>query len=355
MVTVSVIIPIYNVSQYVERCLQSLMSQDVCGVEMECLIVDDCGTDDSMRIVRRVIDNYHGFINFSIVSHEHNRGLSAARNTGLEHARGEYVLFVDSDDYLTPGAIQYLIDNLLQHSGVDMVMGNVKNMKDNSLLINNLDRELLVDDADELMQRMLRHQIYLYAWNKLIRRELLMDNNIRFIDGILYEDQSWSLMLFGHLSSVLMLPRITYVYEYNQSSIVNTTFITERADRVVYSQAVSIDYMLNNPPAAERYRRNLAVDYLMFMANFATNGVDVVMRCPISADASRPFFAVRRRLFLRSLRYGRLLVAFFLTLMFPPFCYIQKWRFFRRHYYDLEFAVNRISHLTDCLHRKNSL
>lgn len=86
-VLVSIIIPVYNVAPYIEDCLRSVMRQTYAG-PMECLIVDDCGTDESIHIAERLITEYNGPIHFDILHHNHNRGLSAARNTGIENAVG---------------------------------------------------------------------------------------------------------------------------------------------------------------------------------------------------------------------------------------------------------------------------
>lgn len=349
---ISIIIPIYNVASYISRCLESVMSQDIHGFYVECILVDDCGTDRSMDIVREMTDNYQGSMRFLILSHEQNRGLSAARNTGLQHATGDFVLFIDSDDYLTPGALRYMLDQLGQHPEVDMVMGNVINKKGNNLLISHIQEPCLLNDPTIFFGRMLHHQIYLHAWNKLIRRPLLLEHGILFIDGIIYEDQAWSYLLFSHLSSVLLLPKVTYVYEYNPSSIVNTTFTIEKADKAVRSYTVSCSYIMDNPPQPDRYIRNMTVDYLLFVTNFLMNGVDLMSRQPITPDIAKGFFNIKRRLLLRSLRYGRLLLACFFLLLFWPFSFVQRFRLFRHHYYDIESVVNRMAHLTDFLHRK---
>lgn len=352
MAAISIIIPVYNVEPYVRRCLESVMSQGDAGASLECIIVDDCGQDGSMSIVRQIIEDYEGPIRFTIASHEHNRGLSAARNTGLAKASGDYVMFIDSDDYLTDGSMQYFIDMLGQHPGADMVMGNVRNCKDGSLLISGIEEPRLLDDPNVFFPDMLHHRIYLYAWNKLIRREVLTENGILFEEGILYEDQLWSYQLFKCLSSVLLLPKVTYVYENNASSIVNTTFTPEKASKALWSYALSCNKMLDMPPDRDRYQRNLTVSYLLFIANFLMNGVDLLLHCKVDKETAKPFRAVRRRILLRSLSCGRLSLSAFLLLLFPPLSHLQKWRFFRHHYYDLESAVNRISHLTDFLHRK---
>ena len=82
MTSISIIIPIYNVEPYIASCLHSVMAQTYTG-SIECILVDDCGQDDSIGVAKKVIANYQGPIRFHILHHEHNRGLSAARNTGM--------------------------------------------------------------------------------------------------------------------------------------------------------------------------------------------------------------------------------------------------------------------------------
>ena len=328
------------------------MAQENVSASVECILVNDCTPDGSWEIVCQMIASYNGPIKFELLRHDVNRGLSAARNTGILHAKGDYVFFIDSDDYLTPDSLSYFIDNLSQYPKADMVMGNVRNCKEDNYMIHNLDSPCYLDDRDVFFRRMLRHQIYLYAWNKLIKREILCNKEILFEDGILYEDQSWTYQLFSNISSLLILPRVTYVYEYNHNSIVNTTFTVENADKSVWSYTVSINKLLDTPPDPTLYTKKMTVDYLLFMANFLMNGVDVLSRFRISDDIAHDFLKVRFRLLSISLRNGRLLLACFFLLLFSPFCYFQKYRFFRHHYYDLESLVNRICHMTDFIHCK---
>lgn len=352
MVSLSVIIPIYNVENYVQRCLESVMAQECFEIKIECIIVDDCSLDTSMELVRQVISEYHGPIHFEFLKHEINRGLSAARNTGLMEASGDYIIFLDSDDYLAPNSLNCFVENLKKYPYVDMVIGNVKNCKVGDLLIHHIREPWFINDNNVFVSRMFHHQIYLYAWNKLIKRDLLINNHILFEDGIIYEDQCWSYELFSHISSVLLLPQVTYVYENNPSSITNTTFTKEKAGIALRSYTISINKMLDNPPLSSKYTKNMTVDYLLFMANFLMNGVDVLSRSRLPKTVTSDFCKVRIRILLRSLRHGRIMLSCFFLLLFPPLCHLQKFRVFRHHYYDIESVINRLCHLTDFLHRK---
>ena len=353
MVSISIIIPIYNVEAYIRRCLESVMTQEFEGATVECLLVDDCTPDQSMTIVRTMVSEYNGPISFILLKHDVNRGLSAARNTGILQAKGDYVFFMDSDDYLMPHSLQYFLDNMSMD--VDILIGNVKNCKAKNLLINNVHDSCLMTNRDLFFQRLLQHKIYLYAWNKIIKRDILLKYHIFFEEGILYEDQCWSYQLFSKVSSIMLLSQVTYVYEYNPNSIGHTTFTSGNADKAVWSYTVSTNKMLDCPPDPFSFHINLTVDYLLFMANFLMNGVDVLSRFKISSDIALGFRSVRLRLLSRSLRYGRLFLFCFFLILFPPLSYLQKLRLFRHHYYDLESIVNRLCHLTDIMHNKSRI
>ncbi len=121
---ISIIVPVYNVAPYIAACLQSVMHQ-TCQDALECILVDDCGTDNSMEVVGETLKAYKGPIDFKVVHHTQNRGLSAARNTGMAEATGDYVYFLDSDDEIAPDCIQRLATPL-QQEAFDMVVGECR-------------------------------------------------------------------------------------------------------------------------------------------------------------------------------------------------------------------------------------
>lgn len=129
---VSVIIPVYQVSAYIERCLLSVMNQTFQNIE--CIIVDDCSPDDSIDKCERLISSYNGPISFKILHHERNRGLSAARNTGTDAASGEYIFYLDSDDEITSDCIEILVAIVKNHPVVDVVIGNYERIEDGRVI-----------------------------------------------------------------------------------------------------------------------------------------------------------------------------------------------------------------------------
>ena len=108
---ISIVIPVYNVSNYIERCLRSVINQIYNG-EIECIIVDDASPDNSINICESIIKQYNGNIHFHIIHHKTNMGLSSARNTGTKNATGQFIFYLDSDDFISPNCIENNISSV---------------------------------------------------------------------------------------------------------------------------------------------------------------------------------------------------------------------------------------------------
>lgn len=214
---ISVIIPVYDVEPYIEGCLRSVISQTYSGA-IECIIVDDCGQDQSISIAESIIRDYHGSITFKIIHHACNRGLSAARNTGLDNASGEYVFFLDSDDELTPRCIELLSDGLRDRK-YDIVVGDYEVVGNVESLGLKKCRNDVITDRKECLRAFMNGDIYVMAWNKLISKDFLIDNKLYFKEGLIYEDMLWSFYMSFCVSSVKLVREITYKYKRRPYSI----------------------------------------------------------------------------------------------------------------------------------------
>lgn len=115
----SIVVPVYNVEQYIRSCIESIYRQELDENDFEVILVNDGTQDNSFVIIEDIISNH---TNITVIE-QRNQGLSVARNTGLQHAKGEYVLFVDSDDLLIESTLKPLLDGAC-NSSVDMAMGN---------------------------------------------------------------------------------------------------------------------------------------------------------------------------------------------------------------------------------------
>ncbi|MCW2843578.1 MAG: glycosyltransferase [Nocardioides sp.] len=226
---VSVIVPFYNVERYLAECLDSILEQDLAHIEV--LLVDDGSPDGSRAIAEEYVRRDD---RVRLITRE-NGGLGAARNTGVRHARGRHLTFVDSDDLLPPGALRALFTTI-EASGSDLVVGSVERFNlvgswsPNWVRTVHDDRRIGVT-LDEFTP-MLRN---LYTWNKLFRREFWEAQGLWFREGVAYEDQPIITQLLGRARSIDVIPDIVYRYRAreDQSSISQqTASIGDLRDRI---------------------------------------------------------------------------------------------------------------------------
>lgn len=207
MIKVSIIIPVYNVALYVGDCLRSVLEQDY--PEIEVIIVDDCGTDNSMEVVSEIVTDSKYEVR--ILKHLQNRGLSAARNTGIKEAKGDYIFFMDSDDYLLgKDAISRFVALAIKYPSAEIVFGCVRGLFSNIDAISKQNE--YCDSRNEAKRIVLREWPFLAVWNRLIKKEWVLNNNLFFKEGIVAEDMLWDFYAAKHISAyaVNKVPTLFY-------------------------------------------------------------------------------------------------------------------------------------------------
>lgn len=219
---ISIIIPVYNVEKYIVECLRSIMDQTYS--DFECLIIDDCGSDKSIEIAKSAISEYTGKGTFEIIKNEKNGGISVARNNGLKRATGDFVFFLDSDDKLCPNSLELLISMVERHPGVDVVQGNIQcERKSDYWNIRGKFPEY-TSDRNWIREQILLWKIPVSVWGKLYRRNLLISNNIIFMEGYMHEDVAWNYKLQKYISSIAFVDEFCYYYRTdNNGSIMHNT------------------------------------------------------------------------------------------------------------------------------------
>ena len=207
MLFLSIIIPIYNVEPYIGRCIESILSQITESVDsVEVIMVNDGTQDGSMDIVKLQISGSP----FVTVINQENKGLSCARNAGLDLAKGKYVWFVDSDDWLLPEAVSRVIDVVRRCDGVDMIATRLLHHDEAT------GRES-AENFPSMSARTGRE--YMFAGNLkgasqryILRRQFLLDNNLRFLPGVYHEDGDFGIRMTYLAQSCYVLPDPVYVY-----------------------------------------------------------------------------------------------------------------------------------------------
>jgi glycosyltransferase involved in cell wall biosynthesis len=212
---ISIIIPIYNVAPYVERCLYSALNQSYENIEL--VLVDDCGTDNSMNIVSEVVEKYVGNKKILLFKHEHNLGLSAARNTGIKNATGDYLLFLDSDDEIPLNAVELLLE--ATNENPDFVIGNIKVLGSDKFSFYFSIPSGVIQGNELILDSFIKDKWYSMAVNKLIKKEFLLNHHLFFKEGILHEDELWSFILATKANKMSVVKDYTYHYYIRNDSI----------------------------------------------------------------------------------------------------------------------------------------
>jgi len=216
----SVIIPVFNVEPYLERCLNSVLRQTF--RDMEIIMVDDGSTDNS-GVLADQLSTRDSRIN---VIHQENQGLSGARNTGLRAATGEYVVFLDSDD---EWLLEDGVELLMKHDGADLIIFKAVHIwKDRRVVLPNYDVSTIANLPD--VQAVFKHlvltqQFQVSACKLLVRRNLLVDNGLYFQLGLINEDIPWSFRLWQLASKVSFTNLDFYGCYHRPGSITQTTSI----------------------------------------------------------------------------------------------------------------------------------
>lgn len=218
MIHISIIVPVYNVEQYIEHCLISVTEQSMTeGVE--CILVNDCGGDNSLKIAETFIERYSGNVKFSIIHHEKNKGLSAARNSGIRVAKGKYLLFLDSDDFLLPHCLSYLFKAATENNA-ELVQGGYSSDSEYLKNLSAIQHPSFTDDRKYIMKTLLNYDVNpVMAQNRLVEKRLIVNNGIWFKEGIIHEDTYWTFFLAKHVKRMAFCLKETYFYRVTPGSI----------------------------------------------------------------------------------------------------------------------------------------
>lgn len=214
MCKVSIIIPIYNVEEYITECMRSVISQTFCDYEI--ILVDDCSKDKSLERAVSVLDSSKS--NYKVLHHKKNLGLSAARNTGFFEAVGEFVFFLDSDDSISSDCLELLVKKA-DSLGCQMVVGGIDVIGNGDSIPNLKTNVVCYSSNKAVFNSFLTGDFYMMAWNKLIRRDFLLNNHILFTEGLVHEDYPWSFEVACKLDSIAFVNIPTYNYLVRENSL----------------------------------------------------------------------------------------------------------------------------------------
>lgn len=237
----------YQVEQYLAICLKSITDQTMTD-GVECILVDDCGSDRSLFIAKDFIEHYQGNVLFRIVEREKNGGLSAARNSGIDVASGEYVYFLDSDDEITPNCLEIMWSLVEKYGKVNLVQGAFFEDEKCANSISNIEFPEFCTCQAEIKTFLLQYLGDIVgAQSRLINLSFLKEHHLYFEEGIIHEDNLWTFFLSKYVRTMAYCDVCTYYHRYNPNSItgnVNVIKETIAYKHIIQTCSRSIDPFL---------------------------------------------------------------------------------------------------------------
>lgn len=239
----SIIVPIYNVEALLPRCIDSLIGQQYQNIEI--ILVNDGSTDSSEAVCREYLNSDS---RIKLINKE-NGGLSSARNEGLKLCKGEYIFFVDSDDYVTSDFCSVGVDGFLNHNADVVIFGFNNIFVDTNKIIKKHCRKSRVISKEEALRgTLIDGYINSLAWNKAYKRELF--DNIKYPEGMVFEDVGTTYKIFDKANTIYISSNITYNYELRNGSISNKWWCNDKKINDFFIlRSEQLQFINNNYPS----------------------------------------------------------------------------------------------------------
>jgi glycosyltransferase involved in cell wall biosynthesis len=248
---VSLIVPIYNTKRYLDRCLQSIIKQDYTNIEI--ILVNDGSTDNPEEIISNYINKYKNVMYI----YQNNKGVGAARNAGIAKASGNYISFVDSDDFIFTNYCSYLLD-IIDEAEI-AVAGSEKYVGDQYIKSKVAPKPLIVNSVEAIKYMLLGKYSTRPAWGKLFKREIV--ENISFIEGHVFEEICYTVDSFVQASKIIYADKNLYSYRVREGSI-----MTSGEERQIRDLTLAVEHIYKTIVNNQLY--NLCdVEFNIWLAN----------------------------------------------------------------------------------------
>ena len=300
MKRLSIIIPVYNVEKYIGHCLESCLNQDLTAEDYEIVVVNDGTPDNSVAVVEKY-QRQHPHIR---LVNRVNGGLSAARNTGLSDAKGEYVWFVDSDDHIEPNCARALVEQA-QRDHLDVLCFNLKLEYPDGLTKDyhvSHDTDGKIYSGPEFITAVGMPPA---AWVALYKRDFLIDNHLQFYEGILHEDQEFTPRAYCLAERIAYIARPVYYYYQREGGIMKSNRNAKRCkDLLAVADSLytfTIEHLEVSTPA---YRTMMRKVYFSVTQSLAYYSKDVMS---LSEYRSKPYIPIDTSILTGSMKLKAIL------------------------------------------------
>lgn len=222
---ISIIIPLYKVEKYIERCLQSIVNQTL--TDYEVILIDDFSQDNSLHIAELFLRKNN--ISFQSIKHKVNQKQGAARNNGLKIANGKYIYFMDADDELAHKNTLQLLHTKIEEDNYDFVTAkelHIEDKKEKTITKESSSTTILRET--NILKALSRNKISPVVWNKLIQKKFLVTNRIHFFENTYFEDIPYCFTLCHNAKKVALINNITYKYYFQENANATTSVLDVR-------------------------------------------------------------------------------------------------------------------------------
>lgn len=258
---ISFIIPVYNTENYLSECIESILSQNLSN-NYEIILVDDGSTDKSNHICDKFSKDY----SFIKTFHQKNGGASSARNLGLQMASGEYVYFVDSDDFLIEDSNLELMISNLDADILQFKMNYYYEKDDKYVHCRDLKNYFYINNKYEYLKEMISmNTLSISPCDKIIKRSILVENKIYFEEGIVGEDIDWSLKLYLYANNIRVVNKAVYSYRQNRQGSVTNVITTKNVNSIIHILEKWVNYNYIDNEIKELYYSYLAYQYVLLL------------------------------------------------------------------------------------------
>lgn len=239
---VTIGIPVFRVESYIYKTMESALSQSYPSIEY--LVVDDCGGDLSIEIIKKLCSSHPRGKDIRILTHSQNQGVSASRNQIIEEAFGDYLYFMDADDLITENAIELLMRRIKEYDA-EIAFGSYEKIELNGMRTEYRYPSIQLLQKDQLAGFSYRKYggIQASACNFLVKTSLLRENRLRFIDTDYWEDLVFTFDLVTYISRAILLPEITYSYYCRDNSLSHYRQREQISKNEIFRNIQTIDYL----------------------------------------------------------------------------------------------------------------
>jgi len=307
----SIIVPVYNVEKQIERCAVSLFSQTL--KDIEYVFVNDGTPDNSMIVLNAVIRRYPEIQgNVVIVNHERNKGLSAARLTGIKRSSGHYIAHCDSDDWVEPNMYELMLD-AAEKENADIVCSDIFFDSCTSIFEDKYATNIFTVNKLDYLSQMTLGGKFSALWNKLIKRTLYIDNDIYPVESIsMWEDMVVTFRLIYHSNKTVIIHQPLYHYVFNNDSISSRYSKNHIIQQINCSQVIENFFLDKGKEESEKYY--IPVQNLKFIAksNYLTNKNtrDINLWKRISPESNKHIWKYKELSFFRRFIFWLAIIGF---------------------------------------------